>query len=75
MAFLTENNITTYKDLKDKIDTITSTSDSKRSSIKYIENRISNLPLIIKYADTYNKLKPIYAKRQKAIFKGKYKKI
>lgn len=74
MAFLTENNITTCKDLKDKIDAITSTYDSTRSAIKDIENRISNLSLIIKYADTYNKLKPIYDKYQKTIFKGKYQK-
>ena len=60
MNFLTEHGIDSYAQLTEKLSAITDNRNRVHTEIKAIEARQADLALVMKYASTYRKLKPIY---------------
>ena len=60
MNFLTENKIEYYSDLESKIADIMTAHDAAARAVKDVEQRMSDLSLLIKHTTTYRQLKPIY---------------
>ena len=62
MNFLTENKIEYYSELESKIADIMTAHDAAAKAVKEVEQRMSDLSLLIKHTTTYRQLKPIYRK-------------
>lgn len=60
MNFLTENKIEYYSELESKIADIMTAHDAAAKAVKEVEQRMSDLSLLIKHTTTYRQLKPIY---------------
>ena len=72
LNFITEHGIDTYEALENKLAALTDQRDSNLASIKAVEGRIAELTLIAKYADTYQKCRPIYDRYKQSGDKEKY---
>lgn len=72
MNFLTEHGISSYEVLKEKTMVVVANSDRLLASIKTTESRMADLALLMKHADTYRKLKPIYDRYRKSSDKEKF---
>ena len=72
MNFLTENKIEYYSDLESKIADIMTAHDAAARAVKEVEQRMSDLSLLIKHTTTYRQLKPIYEEYKKSRDKEKY---
>lgn len=72
MNFLTENKIEYYSDLESKIADIMTAHDAAARAVKDVEQRMSDLSLLIKHTTTYRQLKPIYEEYKKSRDKEKY---
>lgn len=72
MNFLTEHGISSYEELESRAAGAADKSDKLLASIKTTENRMADLTLLIKYAATYRKLKPIYDAYRKSSDKEKF---
>ena len=72
MNFLTENKIEYYSDLESKIADIMTAHDAAAKAVKEVEQRMSDLSLLIKHTTTYRQLKPIYDEYRKSPDKEKY---
>ena len=72
MNFLTENKIEYYSDLESKIADIMTAHDAAARAVKDVEQRMSDLSLLIKHTTTYRQLKPIYDEYRKSPDKEKY---
>ena len=59
MNFLTENKIEYYSELESKIADIMTAHDAAAKAVKEVEQRMSDLSLLIKHTTTYRQLKPI----------------
>ena len=59
MNFLTENKIEYYSDLESKIADFMTAHDAAARAVKEVEQRMSDLSLLIKHTTTYRQLKPI----------------
>ena len=60
MNFLTENKIEYYSELESKIADIMTAHDAAARAVKDVEQRMSDLSLLIKHTTTYRQLKTIY---------------
>ena len=72
MNFLTENRIEYYSDLENRIADIMTAHDAAAKAVKEVEQRMSDLALLIKHTTTYRQLKPIYDECRKSPDKEKY---
>ena len=72
MNFLTENKIEYYSDLESKIADIMTAHDAAAKAVKEVEQRMSDLSLLIKHTTTYRQLRPIYEEYKKSPDKEKY---
>lgn len=72
MNFLTENKIEYYSELESKIADIMTAHDAAAKAVKEVEQRMSDLSLLIKHTTTYRQLKPIYDEYRKSPDKEKY---
>ena len=72
MNFLTENKIEYYSELESKIADIMTAHDAAAKAVKEVEQRMSDLSLLIKHTTTYRQLKPIYEEYKKSRDKEKY---
>ena len=57
MNFLTENKIEYYSELESKIADIMTAHDAAAKAVKEVEQRMSDLSLLIKHTTTYRQLK------------------
>lgn len=64
--FLTENGIHTYEDLIVRVDETSRKFDETADSLKATEKKIEEINMLKKNIQTYQTLKPIYAKYRKA---------
>ena len=72
MNFLTENKIEYYSDLESKIADIMTAHDAAAKAVKELENRLSDLSLLIKHSTTYRQLRPLYEQYRKSPDKEKF---
>ena len=72
MNFLTENKIERYSDLESKIADILAAHDAAAKAVKEVEQRMSDLSLLMKHTTTYRQIKPIYEEYKKSPDKEKY---
>lgn len=72
MNFLTDHGINSYEELEELTNSSVIKSDELLSDIKNIENKITELSLLIKHADIYRKLKPTYDAYRKSTDKEKF---
>ena len=72
MNFLTENKIEYYSELESRIADIMTAHDAAAKAVKEVEQRMSDLSLLIKHTTTYRQLKPIYDEYRKSPDKEKY---
>jgi len=72
MNFLAEHGISSYEELEEKAVSTAAASDKLLASIKATENCIADLALLMKHADTYRKLKPVYDGYRKSSDKEKF---
>ena len=75
MNFLTENKIEYYSELESKIADIMTAHDAAAKAVKEVEQRMSDLSLLIKHTTTYRQLKPIYDEYRKSPDKEKYGRV
>ena len=73
MNFLTEHKIEQYAELTAKITEVTKASEQAADSLKEVEKRLTDMTLLIKNINTYQKTKPVYAAYRKAKDKEKYR--
>ena len=73
MNFLTEHKIEQYAELTAKIAEVTAASEQAADSLKEVEKRLTDMTLLIKSINTYQKTKPVYAAYRKAKDKEKYR--
>ena len=73
MNFLTEHKIEQYAELTAKITEVTKASEQAADSLKEVEKRLTDMTLLIKNINTYQKTKPVYAAYRKAKDKDKYR--
>ena len=73
MNFLTEHKIEQYAELTAKITEVTKASEQAADSLKEVEKRLTDMTLLIKNINTYQKTKPAYAAYRKAKDKEKYR--
>ena len=73
LNFLTENKIEQYAELTAKIAEVTAASEQAADSLKEVEKRLTDMTLLIKNINTYQKTKPVYAAYRKAKDKEKYR--
>ena len=72
MNFLTEHGIQSYAELEAILEGFSSKMQSAGNEIKAIDQRMSELKLIRKYAETYRQLKPVYDRYRKSRDKEKF---
>ena len=72
MNFLTEHGISSYGVLEEKSMAAAANSDRLLATIKTTEGRMADLALLMKHADTYRKLRPIYDRYRKSSDKEKF---
>lgn len=72
MNFLTEHGISSYEELKSKLNAVSARRDTAHAEIKRIENRATELSLVMKHAATYRQLKPLYDRYRKSGDKEKF---
>ena len=60
MNFLTEHGIGSYEELESRLTAVPARRDTAHAEIKRIENRAAELALVMKHAETYRQLKPLY---------------
>ncbi len=70
--FLTEHGIDNYGELESKLADLTGKRDSAHAELKAVEARISELSLVMKYAATYRKYKPVYDRYRRSADKEKF---
>jgi len=70
--FLTEHGIDSYEELEERVSTLTKQKDAALASIKEIETKAAELSLVMKYAETYRKLKPVYNSYRQSRDKEKF---
>ncbi len=74
MNFLTEHKIEQYAELTAKITEVAKASEQAADSIERgVEKRLTDMTLLIKNINTYQKTKPAYAAYRKAKDKEKYR--
>lgn len=73
MNFLTEHKIEQYTELTAKITEVAKASEQAADSLKEVEKRLTDMTLLIKNINTYQKTKPAYAAYRKAKDKEKYR--
>lgn len=73
MNFLTENNITQYEDLINRIDEIILDSEQAADNLKQAEKKLSDMAVLIKNISTYQKTKVIHRGYIKAKNKNEYR--
>ena len=73
MNFLTEHKIEQYAELTAKITEVAKASKQAADSLKEVEKRLTDMTLLIKNINTYQKTKPVYAAYRKAKDKEKYR--
>ena len=73
MNFLTEHKIEQYAELTAKIAEVTKANEQAADSLKEVEKRLTDMTLLIKNINTYQKTKPVYAAYRKAKDKEKYR--
>ena len=72
MNFLTEHGIESYTELEARLAAVTGQRDSTHASLKETEDRIAELSLVMKHADTYRRLKPLYEQYRHSRDKEKF---
>lgn len=72
MNYLTEHGITSYGELENRLAAVTERRDTAHTSIKDTERRIADLSLVMKHADTYRRLKPLYDRYRQSRDKEKF---
>lgn len=72
MNFLTENGISSYAELEERVSNAVRDNEQIRESIKTVESRMSEHNMLMKYVTTYRKLKPIYDRYKKSNDKEKF---
>ena len=72
MNFLTEHGISSYGELEGKLSAVSARRDTAHAEIKRIESRSAELTLVMKHAETYRQLKPIYDRYRKSNNKEKF---
>ena len=72
MNFLTEHGIDSYGELESRLATLTEQRDTAHASIKEIEARIAEVSLVMKHAETYRRLKPLYDRYRQSRDKEKF---
>lgn len=72
MNFLTEHGISSYEVLEERAAGTSASADKLLASIKATETRMADLALLMKHADTYRQLKPIYDAYRKSSDKEKF---
>ena len=70
--FLAEHKIEYYSDLESKIADIMTSHDQAAKAIKEVEQRMTQLSLLLKHTATYRQLKPLYEQYRKSLDKEKY---
>ena len=70
--FLAEHKIEYYSDLESKISDIMTSHDQAAKAIKEVEQRMTQLSLLLKHTATYRQLKPLYEQYRKSPDKEKY---
>ena len=70
--FLTEHGISNYGELESKLTALSAWRDTAHAEIKRIESRSAELTLVMKHAETYRQLKPIYDRYRKSNNKEKF---
>jgi len=72
MNFLTEHGISSYGELESKLTAVSARRDTAHAEIKRVESRSAELTLVMKHAETYRQLKPIYDRYRKSNNKEKF---
>ena len=72
MNFLTEHGIGSYEELESRLTAVPARRDTAHAEIKRIENRAAELALVMKHAETYRQLKPLYDRYRKSNDKEKF---
>lgn len=72
LNFLTEHNITSYDDLKTKIEERRKTFDNISDDLKSVEHKLNDTNILRKHISTYQSLKPIYDKYKKSKNKSEF---
>ena len=73
MNFLTEHKIEQYAELTAKIAEVTKANEQAADSLKEVEKRLTDMTLLIKNINTYQKTKPVYDAYRKARNREKYR--
>lgn len=72
LNFLTENNITSYDELKIKIEERRKVFDDTADKLKSVEKKLNEINILRKHISTYQSLKPIYEKYKKSQDKSRF---
>jgi len=72
MNFLTEHGISSYGELESKLTAVSAYRDTAHAEIKRIESRSAELVLVMKHADTYRQLRPLYDRYRRSNDKEKF---
>lgn len=72
MNFITEHGIDSYGELAERCDAVTAATARAKAALRDTEQRIADLSLLAKHADTYRKLKPTYDRYKVASDKEKF---
>ena len=72
LNYLAEHGIESYEALDNRLAELNAAVDDSLASIKAVEGRIAELNLIVKYADTYRKFRPVYDHYRKSDDKEKF---
>ena len=77
LNFLTENNITSYDELKIKIEKRRKAFDNISDKLKSVEKKLNDTNILLKHISTYQSLKPVYDKyktsKNKSEFENKHR--
>ena len=72
MNFLTEHGIDSYGELESRLAALTERRDTAHASIKETERQVADLSLVMKHAETYRRLKPLYDRYRQSRDKEKF---
>lgn len=72
LNYLAEHGIESYEALDNRLAELNAAVDDSLASIKAVEGRIAELNLIVKYAATYRKFRPVYDHYRKSDDKEKF---
>ena len=72
LNYLAEHGIDSYEALGNRLAELNAAVDDSLAAIKAVERRIAELNLIVKYAATYRKCRPIYNRYRKSDDKEKF---